>query len=253
MRHLRVISFALTLLAVTAFAFPAFAQKIRSYGTEAEQTYGTSADTSAVDAAQGQTGAAKVTTVDTSATAPAGEAGEGTNEVEPSYVTVFKPGGAQAPLPVDLTPDKMYSGIIPGTRDEVSQFQKARQRGENSSNRNRIIWIGFHAKDDVTRVFIQTARPADYTIGEENGAVTVTFDDTQVSAYNFRRFMDTSFFDRNVTRIETQRAGRNTVVAKIMLRSYERPDVDRSGNYVYLDFSGTKMGSENASSGSSAE
>lgn len=256
MRKLRVITFVLTVLTLTAMTSTAFAQKIRSYGAEAETTYGTSADTSAVQAAQGQTGATQVSTVNTQA-APTGEAGqqgqEGATELEPSYVTVFNPGGRQGPLPVDLTPEKMYSGIIPGTRDEVSQFETARKKGADSSNRNRILWVGFHVKDDTTRVFFQTARPAEYDVGEEGGAVTVTFSDSQVSAYNFRRFIDTSFFDRNVTRIEMNRVNRNTVVAKIFLRSFERPDVDRSGNYVYLDFSGAKMGGSTESASDTTE
>lgn len=244
MRNLRAAGFIFSFLVVTAFASTAFAQKIRTYNTEAEQTYGTSTDTTATDMASGQTGATTVTVnaqgqpQQAQGQQPAageGEAGE--SEIEPSYVTVFSPGGAQGALPINLTPDKMYSGIIPGTRDEVTQFSEARQKGADSSNPNRILWVGFDAREDKTRVFFQTARDAEYEVGEQDGQVTVTFNNTQVAAYNFRRFIDASFFNRNVERIEMQKVGRNKVVAKIKLRQFERPDVDRSGNYLYLDFS----------------
>ena len=246
MRNSRAAGFIVSFLVVTTFASTAFAQKIRTYGEQAEQTYGTSTNTNAVDMASGQTGASTVTTVNTQAQPqaqgqdqqPAGaEGAEGETTIQPSYVTVFQPGGAQGALPINLTPDKMYSGIIPGTRDEMTQFSEARERGSDSSNPNRILWVGFDPRDDVTRVFFQTARDADYEVGEADGAVTVTFSNTRVAAYNFRRFIDTSFFNRNVERIDIEKVGKNSVRAKIKLRQFERPDVDRSGNYLYLDFS----------------
>ncbi len=244
------IAFALSSLMLVSSV--ASAQVIRTYGDKAEAQYGTpqsTAPSTTVNAAQGQVApvqtAAPPATADGQQAATGGEGAEGQQEVEPSYVTVFNPGGAQAPLPVDLTPEKMYSGIIPGTRDEVSHLNDAIEKGQDRSNKNRLTWVGFHARDDVTRVFFQTAREADYDLGEENGAVTITFNNTVVSAYNFRRFVDSSFFDRNVTRVEVNRVDKNTVKATIMLRQYERPDIDRNGKYLYVDFSGQKMAAQN--------
>lgn len=261
MRHQRVLGLVAALLTTICLAPDAFAQKIRSFGTQAEQTYGTSVDTSAVNQAQGQTGQTTAPQVNVPPAQeqaqqqqqPGAEGDAGQVQLEPSYVTVFNPGGAQAPLPVDLTPEKMYSGIIPGTRDEVSHLQRARERGQDFSNQNRLTWVGFHARDDVTRVFFQTAREAEYDVGEEGGAIVVTFRNTVVSAYNFRRFIDTTFFNRNVTRVDVERVNRDTVRARIQLRQYEQPDIDRSGNYLYLDFSGQAMEGANASASAASQ
>lgn len=241
MRNVRFIAFAASFLVVVLASQQAFAQKIRTYGADAEAQYGTNQDTSAVKTASGQTGGTKVTKVTAGDQKAAADGKEGTAEDgtpdDTSYVTVFQPGGANAPLPVDLTPDKMYRGVIPGTRDEVSHLIKAREKAADRSNRNAVTWVGFQANDKSTRVFFQTGRESNYDLGQADGAVTVTFNDTRLSARNFGRFIDTSFFNRNVTRIEVKQVDKSTVVATISLRRSEQPDVDRSGNYLYLDFS----------------
>jgi len=135
----------------------------------------------------------------------------------------------------------MYRGVIPGTRDEVSHLVKAREKAEDRSNRNEVTWVGFQAKDSATRVFFQTGRESNYDLGQSGQALTVTFNDTILAASNFGRFIDTSYFDRNVTRIEVKQVNRDTVVATISMRDYEQPNVDRSGNYLYLDFSGARV------------
>lgn len=250
MRTARLTGIITAALSVFLLSHPAFAQKIRSYGGDAEKTYGTSYQGSqaqqTTQTAQGQQPSNALLPTGNQQQAQGQQQGEqqqgadGETELQPSYVTVFRPGGAQAPLPVDLTPEKMYRGVIPGTRDEVTHLTDARQEGADRSNRNRVTWIGFQARDESTRIFVQTAREADYTLGEgEEGSVTLTFNDTRLSARNFGRFVDTSFFDRNVTRIEVDQVDKTTVVATISLRQYERPDVDRNGNYLYLDFSHT--------------
>jgi hypothetical protein len=238
MRSVRAVG-VLTVFAVVSFSADAFAQKIRNYGDQAVETYGTQegAPDRAVEAAQGQQQAPQVTAPQAQGQQGGQQQGQETQELQPSYVTVFRPGGAQAPLPVDLSPDKMYRGIIPGTRDEVSHLTKAQEKGSQSGNVNYVTWVGFQANDDSTRVFFQTAREADYSIGQgEEGAVTVTFNDARLSARNFGRFVDTSFFDRNVTQIRLKQVDKRTVVATISLQQYESPDVDRNGNYLYLDF-----------------
>lgn len=258
MRNVRLIASTTAFVAVGLVSQYAFAQKIRSYGTDAESQYGAQQQGStAVSAASGQTGALQVTKADTAAAGQdqaaqaQGENGEAAAADTTSYVTVFQPGGANAPLPVDLTPDKMYRGVIPGTRDEVSHLVKARELAADSSKRNAVTWIGFQAKEDATRVFFQTGRESSYDLGQADGAVTVTFNDTRLSASNFGRFIDTSFFNRNVTRIEVKQVNKTTVVATISLRSFEQPDIDRSGNYLMLDFSAKTM--ENTASESQSE
>lgn len=250
MRSLRTVGIV-TVFVVTCWSANASAQKIRNYGDQAVDTYGSQEGTApdrAVQSAQGQQQAPQVKTAQGQQQGGQKQGGEqqGGQELEPSYVTVFRPGGSQAPLPVDLSPEKMYRGIIPGTRDEVSHLTKAREKGAESGHVNYVTWVGFQANDDSTRVFFQTARNADYTVGQgEEGAVTVTFNDARLSASNFGRFIDASFFDRNVTRVELNQVDKKTVVATISLRQSARPDVDRSGNYLYLDFAYTPPQSGN--------
>lgn len=255
MHYARFIAFASTLTVATLASQQAFAQKIRTYGDEAEATYGTQQGATALQQASGQTGASvNVTRVDTTPGAQAQEAAagqqsqgqEGAGDGTPddySYVTVFQPGGANAPLPVDLTPDKMYRGVIPGTRDEVSHLNRAKEKASDRSNRNQVTWVGFQANPESTRVFFQTGRESNYDVGQSADGLTVTFSDTRLSAGNFGRFIDTSFFNRNVTRIDVKQVDRTTVVATISLRTSERPNVDRRGNYLYLDFSGEAVAS----------
>lgn len=230
-------TFAISALSVVTFSADAFAQQIRTYGAEAEAQYGTSTPTTPVTStpAATTTAAPTVTRADTAQSADAG--GESSEADTTSYVTVFRPGGASQPLPVDLAPDQMYRGVIPGTRDEVSHLSRAQQQASDSTNRNQITWVGFQASDDTTRVFFQTGRGANPDVSTEGNTLKVTFNDTRLSARNFGRFIDTSFFNRNVTRIEVKQVNRTTVVATISLREGEQPSVDRSGNYVYLNFS----------------
>lgn len=235
MRNLPVVGFA-TFALVSFASADAFAQKIRTYTDQAESEYGTSSPrTPLTPATSGATSAPTVTSANTDAT-PAADGEEAAADTT-SYVTVFQPGGASQPLPVDLTPDQMYRGVIPGTRDEVSHLSRAQSQASDSSNRNALTWVGFQATDDTTRVFFQTGRSASPDLSVDGSQLKVTFNDTRLSARNFGRFIDTTFFNRNVTRIEVKQVDRTTVVATISLRESEQPSVDRSGNYVYLNFS----------------
>lgn len=237
MRGLALFGSSSVLLVSLLVSSSASAQQIRNYSSQAEATYGGGSSGTAVDAPAGATAAADGGGTASQQSAGGGE-GEGGVSLE-SHVTVFRGGGASAPLPVDLTPEKMYRGIIPGTRDEVLHLTKAREQ----SGSNQIVWVGFQPRDNSTRVFFQTTQNADYSVGEDNGMITVTFSGTKLAAGNFARFIDTSFFNRNVTRIEVEKVDRSTVVAKISLRSFARPDVDRSGGYITLDFAHSESSS----------
>ena len=255
MRTRRLIAFILPFAAVGLVSSQASAQKIRTYGAQAEAQYGNQQGSTSVST--GANTNTQAPTVSTPATAQAqGEPaaqGEGADQAvdTTSYVTVFKPGGASAPLPVDLTPDKMYRGVIPGTRDEVDHLVEAREKSSTRRNRNQVTWVGFQANESSTRVFFQTGRESSYDLGQDGGSITVTFNDTRLAARNFGRFIDTSFFKRNVTRVDVKQVNKTTVVATIQLRQFEQPDVDRNGNYLYLDFSGNKMEDSAAATGES--
>lgn len=221
-----------------------FGQRIRSYGDAAEAQYGTQPPVNypgapvpqpqvAAPAPQGQ------------AEAPKGEAGAaGEKEAIYSNVTTMYGGPSpnNTPLPKDLKPEELYRGVIPGTRDSIKQFERAAQKGQTGAN--ELLWIGFQPREKTTRVFIQTAREATYDVSiNDAGAVVLTFKDTKLAARNFSRFIDTRYFERNVTRIESKRHGKDVVIT-ISLKKPERPQINATETYVYVEFSAAKVNEE---------
>lgn len=226
--------------ALTLLATPAWAQRIRSY--DAPTTSGTTTGS------QANTGGGTTYIPGMPAPpqrqAPAGEGDAGAEQANTgSYGTVFRPqAGMRSNTTLgevlNLPLERLYSGVIPGTRDQVTHLSDAHQKGEATASPNRVTWIGFLPKDDVTRVFVQTARRADYEIGRgsDGPTVVVTLRNTKIPARNFSRFIDTSFFGRSVTRIEADQVDRNTVKMTIKLRANESPRVDQENGYLYFDF-----------------
>lgn len=139
---------------------------------------------------------------------------------------------------LDLKIDKLYRGVIPGTRDKVAHLSQARKKGQNTAHRNELTWLGFEPTDAYTRVFFQTARKADYQIRrKQNPAmIEITLRNTEIAARNFSRFIDTSFFGRNVQRVETTKIDASTLKITVELTNFEQPTVRESDNYIYLDF-----------------
>ena len=234
MNRLGVTLVVLALTGMSAIS-TADAQRIRNYGSDAEKAYGVEAGT-AYNAPPGAPAAAPAKPTQQAAT-PEETAKEDPNAKYNTGITVFqRKGGTKEELKkLELKPEEMYRGVIPGTRDEVTHLNRARQKGATGTN--QLIWVGFQPREQSTRVFFQTAREADYTIGREGNAIVLTFNDTKLSARNFGRFIDASFFNRNVVRIESKRVGKKTVKVTIQLREAEQPRVNTTSNYVYLDFS----------------
>ena len=148
-----------------------------------------------------------------------------------SYVTVFnRQYQRKRGLALNLPQDKLYRGIIPGTRDDMPHLQRARKKSGN-----KVTWIGFQPTEGGARVFIQTSERPEYDVSDNEQIVTVTLSNTGIPLRNFSRFIDTTFFKTNVLRIESKKVSSDTVIT-ITLREGNRPNVDREGNYVYLDF-----------------
>jgi hypothetical protein len=242
------------LLALTAclllWSSSAYSQTIRNFGSDAERQYG-------VQPQQTNYPGAPVTppaqTSQAGQPAADGKSGDekGENAEITSGVTTMYGRMATKPLPSDMPVEQMYRGVIPGTRDSVSHLEKAAQQGKTGAN--ELLWIGFQAREQSTRVFVQTAREANYSMDTNaEGAVVLTFTNTKLSARNFARFIDTSFFNRNVTRIESKKKGTDVIVT-ISLRSSERPQVNTTEKYVYLEFSASEADSTSTESTDSKE
>jgi hypothetical protein len=232
-------------LVATAFvATEASAQTIRSYNQQAESQYGGTTATSTGEGTVRQSfvpGQPVPPPPQANSTSPnnakddSGKKGDGEKEEDTTnYITVFAGGsGSQKPVEeLNLSETEMYRGVIPGKRDSVSHLS------QDDSGDNRITWIGFQAKEDSSRVFFQTVRPADYEIlsGDTSNILVVRFSDTKIPVRNFKRFIDTSAFEWNVRRIDAKQAGRNAVEVTIELASDEEPIISRNGGYLYLDF-----------------
>jgi hypothetical protein len=237
------------LFCTVAFLSTAEAQKIRSYGdTESGSTSGSSTGSSGGGSAQGwypgmpveqQSNDSQQANTQQKESGEAGEEGEeGDEGIGPSHrITMFtgkKNSGPRTTL--DLTLDKLYRGIIPGTRDEVEHLSRLAE--ESDSATNQLTWLGFHPTDEHTRVFFQTSKQADYDIKRRQTppVIEIELNNAQISSKNFSRFIDTSFFNRNVKRVEAKRSGKDKVTIVIELESFEQPSVRRDGKYVYLDF-----------------
>ncbi|MFW5966348.1 MAG: AMIN domain-containing protein [Persicimonas sp.] len=169
--------------------------------------------------------------------------GEGKDEDAPTpshRVSMYggSGGGAQGdselPSTLDMTIDQLYRGVIPGSRDEVAHLKSAHDDG----GPNKLTWLGFRPTDDETRIFFQTAREAQYDLDEDRdeARIELTLDDTQIASRNFQRFIDTSYFERNVERVEAREGNDGEVVITIELDSFEAPQIETEGNYVYLKF-----------------
>ena len=133
---------------------------------------------------------------------------------------------------------EIYKGVVPGERDEVDHLKEERESGSSPPAPNKLTWLGFQPKKDKTRIFIQAARTPSYTVSrdDEGKTVVVTLDNTEVSARNFQRYIDASYFDRAVKRIETEPTSGNAVDIRIELDESMSPSVESEKDYLYVDF-----------------
>lgn len=253
MRLIAHCAHAAAILALTAaFASPAEAQTIRTYG-DTQPSGNSGGQSSSGSSAQGWYPGMPVPQQDSGGQQqqqPAGQqqkqAGaqesEGESKIGPSHrITIFsgKTGGADQPrTTLDLAVDQLYRGVIPGTRDSVSHLARAAKKGAKAGTPNRLTWVGFRPADEYTRVFFQTAREPDYTIrrSQDPALIEIKVENTKIAARNFSRFIDTSYFNRNVELIEADQVDRDTVKIVIKLETFEQPTVRNDGQFVYFDF-----------------
>lgn len=232
---MRIATYFIATIVLFAATQDAYAQRVRTYDQQATETYGTSGAT-----VQTTPSGIQVRSLDQTTQEPARvqqeeatEDSDGEAEAEPTHVTTMSEA-RRTTTSVDLSEEELYRGVIPGTRDEVKHMDRARQQG--ASGPNQITWVGFQAKDDMGRVFFQTARHAEYSLTRSDNTVRVRFENMRIPTRNFSRFIDASYFGKNVQKIEARQVARNTVEVSITLREDEQPTVQRSGNYIYLDF-----------------
>ncbi len=148
------------------------------------------------------------------------------------FVTTFNGAVKKKRGKIDLAPDKLYRGIIPGTRDLMPHVEAAKR----STRTNTLTWVGFQPKNDGSaRIFLQTASSAVYSQSGEGKTLLLRISDTKIPLRNFSRFIDTRFFNNNVQRIESRQNGSDVIVT-ISLKESASPSVEKDGNYLYINF-----------------
>lgn len=141
--------------------------------------------------------------------------------------------------------DKIYSGVIPGTRDSVKHIEGSLQKGKNSSG-SLLTWVGFVPEDNRTRVFVQMGGEHNYEMSRSKDGRTIilTYTNTKIGARNVTRPIDTSGYKRDVTGIQVKNKGRGKVTVAINVKDNASPQISQEGPFLYLDFAYTKPQSE---------
>lgn len=137
--------------------------------------------------------------------------------------------------------DKIYSGVIPGTRDSVKHIEGSLQKGKSSSA-SQLTWVGFAPEDNRTRVFIQMGGEHNYEMSrsKDGRSIILTYSNTKIGARNVTRPIDTSGYKRDVTGIQVKNKGRGKVVVSINVKDNASPQITQEGPFLYLDFAYTK-------------
>ncbi len=133
---------------------------------------------------------------------------------------------------------ELYRGIIPGKRDDIPHLERAKKDGERTDRPNPLTWVGFQPEETRTRIFFQSPRTMQYRLQEsrEGDNLIVIFDNASISTRNFSRFIDTSYFDRSIQRIEAAETRDGNVRVTLTMRDDVRPSVSTDGQYLYVDF-----------------
>lgn len=170
----------------------------------------------------------------------AGEEGEGAGSYQISLYGTRSENvrRAEAAQMANRPAGELYRGVIPGTRDELPHLSDARREGARSDRPNQLTWVGFQPQQARTRVFFQSPRPMRYRVNRgvgESPSVVLVFENAEIPARNFSRFIDASYFGRAVTRIDAREVGGDVEVT-IALREQVEPQVNTQGEYLYVDF-----------------
>lgn len=153
-------------------------------------------------------------------------------------VTLFRAKAKQR-VTLEKSDKELYSGVIPGKRDEVEHISKAVEKGKKEATPGQLTWIGFLPEKTRTRVFLQTPGVENYeaTRSEDRKTLTITLPQTKISTRNVTRPVDTSAYKRKVTNIQAKRKRGKTVHVHLSVEASSEPQISRIGEFIYIDFS----------------
>lgn len=135
-------------------------------------------------------------------------------------------------------PEELYQGIIPGVRDVIPHLERSRELSRGGGGATPLTWVGFQAEEARTRVFFQSPRPLSYQVrkAQDGRDLIVVFENARIPERNFSRFIDASFFERAVSRIEATEKRGGVVEVRLTMIDQVEPRVSVEGEYLYLDF-----------------
>ncbi len=157
-----------------------------------------------------------------------------TGTVQGGRMTAQQAAAATTPIPAS----EIYRGVIPGHNDTLPHIERHQRAAHRQGASNSITWLGFQPLPELTRVFIQTGRSAQYQVipAADGMTITVRLTGTGISLANFGRDIDASFFGRAVTHIDARRGPKGATDVVISLSKAAVFTSSVSGDYLYIDF-----------------
>ena len=158
-----------------------------------------------------------------------------------SYACLFV-GGApcvvSAQDAVEIDPNLLdgprpdYLGVRPG----VTNFAPGK-RVKVEPGKQVITWVGFQAKKDRGRVFIQMNTTPIYEVAtSQPDQVIIDFPSATLHTKNERNELDTGFFPTVVRSVRTRQVGKQLVRLFVKLREPARYRLKKDDNFLYLYF-----------------
>jgi hypothetical protein len=125
-----------------------------------------------------------------------------------------------------------YLGVRPGHNNYAPG-----KKPKAVSGRQVITWVGFQAKGDRARVFIQTDGNPIYEVASSApDRVVLDFPSAKLHTRNDSRGLDTAFFPTVVRAIYPRQLGKQLVRVVIKLREPARYRLKKEGSFVHLYF-----------------
>ena len=129
-------------------------------------------------------------------------------------------------------PRPEYLGVRPGHNNYAPGKKPKAVPG-----RQVITWVGFQAKGDRARVFIQTDGNPIYEVASSApDRVVLDFPSAKLHTRNDSRGLDTAFFPTVVRAVYPRQLGKQLVRVVIKLREPARYRLKKEGSFVHLYF-----------------
>jgi hypothetical protein len=141
-----------------------------------------------------------------------------------------------------------YGGVTPDQAKNPADGKRAARKGRAAS-RLLVTWVGFQARDGGgARVFVQLSAEATYEQKLVGDALVVFVAGARLGQRNHGRFIDTSFFDTAVARVEARNvAARRGQKAGVELTVHFKKGAAKNADvkeengadghrYLFLDF-----------------